>query len=231
MLYHTRFYMSYHTIFYMFYSTCRILLDIPEIWHIQINIFFTNCPKCNILIDLLYLAGFSQISSQMLWVLEQGTVNKFNILILYRCVLGTFAMHVFFTIHVLPYMFYIALPYMFYCTRFQRLQTGIGTVRGSNYPLAVLCQDLGLFILLAAVLWIEEGGWWGGPFQAFWSSWVEHHARLVQGLWNWQVWAASPPATFVLHLEFRVQFWLLHSCVQFAVSADWEAQGKRAPSP
>ena len=120
--------------------------------------FFTNCPKCNILIDWLYLAGFSQISSQMLWVLEQGTVNKFNILILYRCVLGTFAMHVFFTIHVLPYMFYIALPYMFYYTRFQRLQTGIGTVRGSNYPLAVLCQDLGLFILLAAVLWIEEGG-------------------------------------------------------------------------
>ena len=28
--------------------------------------FFTNCTKCNILIDLLYLAGFSQISSQML---------------------------------------------------------------------------------------------------------------------------------------------------------------------
>ena len=37
--------------------------------------FFTNCPKCTILMDLLYLAGFSQISSQMLWVLEQGTVN------------------------------------------------------------------------------------------------------------------------------------------------------------
>ena len=29
----------------------------------------------------------------------------------------------------------------------------------------------------------------------------------------------------LLHLEFRVQFWLLHSCVQFAVSADWEARG------
>ena len=123
------------------------------------------------------------------------------------------------------------LPYMLYRTRFKRLQIGIGTLRGSNYPLAVLCQDLGLFTLLAAVLWIEEGGWWGGPFQAFWSSWVEHHARLVQGLSNWQVWAASPPATFVLHLEFRVQFWLLHSCVQFVVSADWEAQGKRVPSP
>ena len=29
----------------------------------------------------------------------------------------------------------------------------------------------------------------------------------------------------LLHLEFRVQFWLLHSCVQFAVPADWEAPG------
>ena len=29
----------------------------------------------------------------------------------------------------------------------------------------------------------------------------------------------------LLHLEFRVQFWLLHSCVQFAVSADWEVPG------
>ena len=28
-----------------------------------------------------------------------------------------------------------------------------------------------------------------------------------------------------------VQFWLLHSCIQFAVSADWEAQGNRVPSP
>ena len=47
---------------------------------------------------------------------------------------------------------------MFYCTCFQRLQIGIGTIRGSNYPLAVLCQDLGLFTLWAAVLWIAEGG-------------------------------------------------------------------------
>ena len=29
----------------------------------------------------------------------------------------------------------------------------------------------------------------------------------------------------LLHLEFRVQFWLLHSCVQFAVPANWEAPG------
>ena len=34
----------------------------------------------------------------------------------------------------------------------------------------------------------------------------------------------------LLHLEFRVQFWLLHSCVQFAVPADWEAPGKWDPS-
>ena len=29
----------------------------------------------------------------------------------------------------------------------------------------------------------------------------------------------------LLHLEFRVQFWLLHSCVQFAVIADQEVSG------
>ena len=29
----------------------------------------------------------------------------------------------------------------------------------------------------------------------------------------------------LLHLEFRVQFWLLYSCVQFAAPADWEAPG------
>ena len=51
------------------------------------------------------------------------------------------------TIHV-----FHAVPYMFYHTCFQRLQIGIGILRGSNYPLAVLCQDLGLFTLLAAVL-------------------------------------------------------------------------------
>ena len=139
--------------------------------------------------------------------------------------------HFYMFYHTHFYMFYHTHFHMFYHTHFHTFQIGVGTIRESNYPLAVLCQYLGLITLLAAVLWIAEGGWWGGPFQAFWSSWVEHHARLVQGLWNWQVWAASPPATFVLHLEFRVQFWLLHSCVQFAVSADWEAQGKRVPSP
>ena len=29
----------------------------------------------------------------------------------------------------------------------------------------------------------------------------------------------------LLHLEFRVDVWLIHSCVQFAVPADWEAPG------
>ena len=31
----------------------------------------------------------------------------------------------------------------------------------------------------------------------------------------------------LLHLEFRVHFWLVYSCVQFAVPADWEAPGAR----
>ena len=33
----------------------------------------------------------------------------------------------------------------------------------------------------------------------------------------------------LLHLEFRVHFWLVYSCVQFAITADWEAPGKWAP--
>ena len=54
------------------------------------------------------------------------------------------------------YRFHRTRFYMFYRTCFKRLQIVIGTVRGSNYPLAVLCQDLSLFTLLAAVLRIEE---------------------------------------------------------------------------
>ena len=34
----------------------------------------------------------------------------------------------------------------------------------------------------------------------------------------------------LLHLEFRVQFWLLHSCVKFAVIAAQEVSG-RGPFP
>ena len=29
----------------------------------------------------------------------------------------------------------------------------------------------------------------------------------------------------LLMIEFRVHFWLVYSCVQFAVPADWEAPG------
>ena len=38
--------------------------------------------------------------------------------------------------------------------------------------------------------------------------------------------SSKSTCNILLHLEFRVQFWLLHSCVQFAVPADWEAPGK-----
>ena len=37
--------------------------------------------------------------------------------------------------------------------------------------------------------------------------------------------SSKSTCNLVLHLEFRVHVWLLHSCVQFAVSADWEAPG------
>ena len=33
----------------------------------------------------------------------------------------------------------------------------------------------------------------------------------------------------LLHLEFKVHVWLMYSCVQFAVSAGWEAPGKWVP--
>ena len=33
----------------------------------------------------------------------------------------------------------------------------------------------------------------------------------------------------LLHLEFKVHVWLMYSCVQFAVPADWEAPGKWDP--
>ena len=34
----------------------------------------------------------------------------------------------------------------------------------------------------------------------------------------------------LLHLEFKVHVWLMYSCIQFAVPADWEAPGKWDPS-
>ena len=117
------------------------------------------------------------------------------------------------TVHVLPYMFSETSDRNWNCK-------GVKLPSGCVVPGSWSFHTFGCCFV----------NWWGGLMR--WTiSWGEHHARLVQGLWNWQVWAASPPATFVLHLEFRVQFWLLHSCVQFVVSADWEAQGKRVPSP
>ena len=35
--------------------------------------------------------------------------------------------------------------------------------------------------------------------------------------------SSKSTCNLVLHLEFRVHIWLVHSCVQFAVPADWEA--------
>ena len=54
--------------------------------------------------------------------------------------------------------FHMFLPYTYYHTCFHRFQIEVATIRGWNYPLAVLCQDLGLFTPLAAVLSIAEGG-------------------------------------------------------------------------
>ena len=51
----------------------------------------------------------------------------------------------------------------------------------------MLCQDLASVKLLAAVLSIFVGGCLGEPFWIIGSPGKEHHARLVQGLWNWQV--------------------------------------------
>ena len=56
------------------------------------------------------------------------------------------------------------------------------------------------------------------------SSGKEHHAQLVQGLSNWQS-EQQVTCNNLLHLQFRVHFWLAYFCVQFAVPADWEAPG------
>ena len=37
--------------------------------------------------------------------------------------------------------------------------------------------------------------------------------------------SSKSTCNILLHLEFRVHFWLVYSCVQFAVPADWEAPG------
>ena len=137
------------------------------------------------------------------------------------------------------YMFYHTCFYMFYHTHFLHVLSYTFSeivdrnwnYKGVKLPSGCVVPGSMSFHTFGCCFVNWRGVLMRCTIQAFWSSWVEHHARLVQGLWNWQVWAASPPATFVLHLEFRVQFWLLHSCVQFAVSADWEAQGKRVPSP
>ena len=56
--------------------------------------------------------------------------------------------------------------------------------------------------------------YWVGLFRWTYSEYgpfgKEHRARLVQGLWNWQVWVASPFATSVAYGVIWVQFWLLY---------------------
>ena len=63
----------------------------------------------------------------------------------------------------------------------------------------ISCQTISL-LSLVNLLWIWGGG--GGQFfrwtyLAYWFTWVEHYGMLAQDLSNWQLWAASPIATFI----------------------------------
>ena len=55
-----------------------------------------------------------------------------------------------------------------------------------------------------------------------WSTWVEHHARLVQGCVKLTESEQQVHLQPLLHLEFRVQFLAAAFLCLVAVPADWE---------
>ena len=73
-----------------------------------------------------------------------------------------------------------------------------------------------LWLLSCKFLWGAEKRW---TCSELGSSGKEHHARLWEGLSNWHSLAASPFATFVLHLEFRVHIWL---CIPVSREPRWD---------
>ena len=69
------------------------------------------------------------------------------------------------------------------------------------------------------------GGWLGEFFGTQWFTWEGAPCQVGTGPVKLAGLSSKSTCNILLHLEFRVQVWRLHSCVQFAVPADWEAPG------
>ena len=93
-----------------------------------------------------------------------------------------------------------------------------------NCQPGVLSWDLGHYFFGCCLVNSCGGGCLGESFGS-----VIHLGRSTMPGWYkvWQIGSLSSKSTCnnLLHLEFRVHFWLVYSCVQFAVPADWEAPG------
>ena len=105
--------------------------------------------------------------------------------------------------HVLPYTFY-----MLYLTRvtvhiFQRLQIGIGTLRGSNYPLAVLCQAASWSFHTFGCCFVN---WRGGLM-----SWTISGFLVLLG------WAPCQVGTGLVKLASLSSKSICNLCVEFGV--------------
>ena len=109
-------------------------------------------------------------------------------------------------------------------------QTYGDLINWGEITLQVCCPG----ILVYLFLWLLSckffvGGWLGESFGT-----VVHLGRSTMPGWYkvCQIGRSEQQVHLqhLLHLEFRVHFWLVYSCVQFAVPADWEAPGKWDPS-
>ena len=60
---------------------------------------------------------------------------------------------------------------------------------------------------------------------AQWFTWEGAPCQVGTGPVKLAGLSSKSTCNSLLHLEFRVHFWLVYSCVQFTVPADWEAPG------
>ena len=63
------------------------------------------------------------------------------------------------------------------------------------------------------------------PFGTQWFTWEGAPCQVGTGPVKLAGLSSKSTCNSLLHLEFRVHIWLVYSCVQFAVPADWEAPG------
>ena len=81
--------------------------------------------------------------------------------------------------------------------------------------------SLFLWLLSCKFLW---GAVWVNPL-AQWFTWEGAPCQVGTSSVKLAGLSSKSTCNSLLHLEFRVHFWLVYSCVQFAVPADWEAPG------